>query len=38
VKYAQYGVTVDLQRICEPPKAEVLNNLLASWERSQGAR
>ncbi len=38
VRFASYGVQVDLQKICEPPKAEVVNNLLASWERSQGAR
>jgi ABC-type Fe3+ transport system substrate-binding protein len=38
VKYAGNGVQVDLQKICEPPKAEVVNNLLASWQRSQGNR
>ncbi len=38
VKYANYGVQVDLQKMCEPPKAEVVNNLLASWQRSQGDR
>jgi len=38
VQYASYGVQIDLQKICDPPKAEVVNNLLASWERSQGAR
>jgi ABC-type glycerol-3-phosphate transport system substrate-binding protein len=31
--YAKYGVRVDLQKICEPPKAEVVNNLLAAWQR-----
>src|SRR5262244_557111 len=36
--YAGNGVQVDLQRICDPPKAEVVNNLLASWQRSQGSR
>ena len=36
--YAGNGVQVDLQKICEPPKAEVVNNLLASWQRSQGNR
>jgi ABC-type Fe3+ transport system substrate-binding protein len=38
VLYAGNGVQVDLQKICEPPKAEVVNNLLASWQRSQGGR
>jgi Ca-activated chloride channel family protein len=36
--YAGNGIQVDLQKICEPPKAEVVNNLLASWQRSQGNR
>jgi len=34
--YAQYGIQIDVGTICEPPKAEVVNNLLASWQRSQG--
>jgi ABC-type Fe3+ transport system substrate-binding protein len=38
VLYAGNGVQVDLQKICEPPKAEVVNNLLASWQRTQGSR
>ena len=36
--YAGNGVHVDLQKICEPPKAEVVNNLLESWQRTQGNR
>ena len=36
--YAQYGIQLDVGTICEPPKAEVVNNLLASWQRSQGTR
>jgi len=35
VRYASYGIQVDLQKICEPPKAEVVTNLLASWQRWQ---
>jgi len=35
VKYADYGIKVDLAKICEPPRAEVVNNLLQSWQRSQ---
>jgi len=38
VKYAGNGVQVDLQKICEPPKAEVVNNLLQSWQRAQSNR
>jgi ABC-type glycerol-3-phosphate transport system substrate-binding protein len=38
VKYADYGVKVDLGKICEPPRAEVVNNLLQSWQRSQANR
>jgi ABC-type Fe3+ transport system substrate-binding protein len=37
-RYANYGIQVDLQKICEPVKAEVVNNLLASWQRSQANR
>ena len=36
--YAGSGVQVDLQKICDPPKAEVVNNLLESWQRAQGNR
>jgi len=35
---AQYGIRVDLAKICEPPRAEVVNNLLQSWQRSQANR
>jgi ABC-type Fe3+ transport system substrate-binding protein len=38
VTYASNGVQVDLQKICDPPKAEVVNNLLESWQRAQGNR
>lgn len=38
VRYATYGVQVDLAKICEPPRAEVVNNLLQSWQRSQASR
>jgi ABC-type sulfate transport system substrate-binding protein len=38
VKYADYGVRVDLAKICEPPHAEVVSNLLQSWQRSQANR
>src|SRR5271165_217230 len=38
VKYADYGIKVDLGNICDPPRAEVVNNLLQSWQRSQASR
>jgi ABC-type glycerol-3-phosphate transport system substrate-binding protein len=38
VKYANYGIKVDLGKICDPPHGEVVNNLLQSWQRSQGNR
>lgn len=38
VQFAGNGVQVDLQKICEPPRAEVVNNLLESWQRTQGNR
>jgi len=38
VKYADYGIRVDLAKICDPPHGEVVNNLLQSWQRSQGNR
>src|SRR5215475_2257642 len=37
-QYANYGIQIDVGSICEPPKMEVVNNLLASWQRSQGNR
>jgi ABC-type Fe3+ transport system substrate-binding protein len=36
--FASYGVQVDLQKMCEPPKADIVNNLLAAWQRTQGDR
>jgi ABC-type sulfate transport system, periplasmic component len=38
VKYADYGIRVDLAKICDPPRGEVVNNLLQSWQRSQANR
>jgi hypothetical protein len=36
--YQKYGLQVDIAETCEAPKADVLSNLLASWQRSQGGR
>jgi len=38
VAYERFGLRIDLGEICEPPKAEVINNLLAIWQRNQGSR
>jgi Ca-activated chloride channel family protein len=38
VKYQKYGLQIDIGETCETPKAEVINNLLAGWQRSQGSR
>jgi hypothetical protein len=32
------GVRIDIGTVCEPPRAEVINNLLGLWQRSQGTR
>ena len=34
--YQKFGLRVDLGTVCEPPRAEVLNNLLVGWERTHG--
>jgi ABC-type Fe3+ transport system substrate-binding protein len=36
--YASHGLRVDLSQVCETPSAEVVKNLLASWERRFGER
>jgi ABC-type Fe3+ transport system substrate-binding protein len=38
VAYQRFGLKVDLGTVCEVPHAEVINNLLAGWERSHGSR
>jgi ABC-type Fe3+ transport system substrate-binding protein len=35
--YQRFGLSVDLGTMCEPPRAEVLNNLLQWWQRSLGS-
>ena len=37
VAYERFGLKIDLGTVCEAPKAEVINNLLAGWQRSHGA-
>lgn len=38
VLYQKNGLKVDLNTTCQPPKADVINNLLGSWQRAQGNR
>lgn len=38
VKYADYGFRTDVARNWEPPRPEVVNELLQSWRRSQPNR
>lgn len=37
VTYEPFGLRLDPGTICEPPPAEVQNNLLAAWQRTRGA-
>lgn len=37
VAYQPYGLSVELGTMCDPPRAEVLNNLLQWWQRSAGS-
>ncbi|MCW8132046.1 MAG: substrate-binding domain-containing protein, partial [Planctomycetota bacterium] len=38
VMYKKNGLQIDIDTVCEPPRSEVVNNLLAAWQRSQGRR
>jgi Bacterial extracellular solute-binding protein len=33
VQFASFGLSLDLTTSCEPPRAELISNLLASWQR-----
>ena len=37
-QFAANGIKIDLGKICGPPKAEVVTNLLASWQRRDQRR
>ncbi|MEI6235844.1 MAG: extracellular solute-binding protein [Planctomycetota bacterium] len=37
-RYEKYGLKIDLTMMCEPPKADAINNLLAGWQRNRGAK
>ena len=34
-QYRSYGLRNEIGQVCEPPKGEVITNLLASWQRSR---
>ena len=34
--YQRFGLKADIGEICEAPRAEVMTNLLASWQRARG--
>ncbi|HEX6100819.1 MAG TPA: substrate-binding domain-containing protein [Thermoanaerobaculia bacterium] len=34
-QYRGYGLRNEIGQVCEPPKGEVITNLLASWQRSR---
>ena len=36
VQFQRFGLSVDIGSTCEPPKAEVITNLLQLWQRTQG--
>jgi hypothetical protein len=36
VAYQRFGLRADIGEICEAPRAEVMTNLLASWQRARG--
>jgi hypothetical protein len=38
LRYEASGLKVDLGSVCDPPKAEVINNLLGLWQRTSGNR
>lgn len=37
VAYQRFGLSVELGTMCDPPRAEVINNLLQWWQRSIGS-
>ena len=37
VSYQRFGLSVELGEASETPRAEVINNLLAGWERAHGS-
>jgi len=38
LEHVKNGVKINIPRVCEPPSADVLNNLLIGWERLRSRR
>lgn len=38
IEYQKYGLRIDPGNICDAPKGDVITNLIAGWQRSQGGR
>lgn len=38
VTLASSGLSIDIGAVCEPPRADVITNLLETWQRGRGAR
>jgi hypothetical protein len=36
IEYQRFELRIEVGAMCESPRADVINNLLASWQRSQG--
>ncbi len=35
IKYAANGIKTDINSVCEPPSADVINNIFIGWDRKQ---
>ncbi len=38
VAYGRFGIKIEIGSVADAPKAEVINNLLAVWQRNRGSR
>jgi hypothetical protein len=38
VRYESAGLKVEIGAVSDPPKAEVINNLLGMWQRTRGSK
>jgi Ca-activated chloride channel family protein len=38
VTFASAGLSIDIGTVCEPPRAEIITNLLETWQRGRGSR
>jgi Ca-activated chloride channel family protein len=35
IRYQKQGLRIDIPSVCDPPKAEAINNLLTGWQRAR---